>query len=70
MQRAKEQGLLAGNMRESGANLGRLGLGRESGESAANLGRLRLVGESGTNQRRLGSQPREVMTQLFLGQGF
>ena len=51
-----------GNKRESGANLGRLGLAGESGESGANQGRLRLGGVKvgptkggwGANQVRLG----------------
>ena len=55
MQRAKEQGLLAGNKRESGANLGRLG----------------LLGESGANQGMLVSQPREVkIRSVVLRSGF
>ena len=50
MQQAKGQGLLAGNKRESGDNLGRLG----------------LSGESGANQGRLGNQPSEVRTRLVV----
>ena len=58
MQQAKEQGLLVGNKRKSGANLGRLGLAGEGGES-------------GANQRRLGSQPREIRTHsVVLRAGF
>ena len=54
-QRAKEQGLLAGNKREGGAS----------------QGRLRLMGESRANLGRLGSQPREVRTHsVVLRAGF
>ena len=65
MQGAKEQQLLAGGKkRNTGANLGRLGLVGGSGENGANQGMLRVVGESGANQGRL------ILLRLFLGQGF